>query len=251
MGSITGHEWSQRLTMAETGSRDDPLHVLVIEDEDMIRRVVVGYLEQEGYRVTEAAEGHVGVDLARSELPDVLVLDVGLPGIDGIEVCRQVRAFTDAYIIMLTARSDEVDKLIGLSVGADDYLTKPFSPRELVARIKVMLRRPRAQPVAGDEHARVFGELRVDPESREVTLSGAPIDVTRTEFDILDVLSANPRRVHSRAHLVDEVWGQGWVGDERVVDVHVAHIRAKLGEDVAEPRYVLTVRGVGFKMGRG
>ncbi|MHB1164004.1 MAG: response regulator transcription factor [Candidatus Nanopelagicales bacterium] len=237
--------------MAGTATGSDPLRVLVIEDEDTIRRVVVGYLEQEGYQVTEAADGHLGVDLARSESPDVLVLDVGLPGIDGIEVCRQVRVFTDAYIIMLTARSDEVDKLIGLSVGADDYLTKPFSPRELVARIKVMLRRPRVQPDADDVHVRVFGELRVDPESREVTLAGEPVDFTRTEFDILDVLSANPRRVHSRARLVDEVWGQGWVGDERVVDVHVAHIRSKLGEDVARPQYLLTVRGVGFKMGPG
>ena len=114
-----------------------------------------------------------------------------------------------------------------------------------------MLRRPRVQPDADDVHVRVFGELRVDPESREVTLAGEPVDFTRTEFDILDVLSANPRRVHSRARLVDEVWGQGWVGDERVVDVHVAHIRSKLGEDVARPQYLLTVRGVGFKMGPG
>jgi DNA-binding response OmpR family regulator len=237
--------------MTETGSGSDPLRVLVVEDEDTIRRVVVGYLEQEGYAVTEAVDGPSAVDRARGDVPDVIVLDLGLPGIDGIEVCRQVRAFTDAYIIMLTARSDEVDKLIGLSVGADDYLTKPFSPRELVARIKVMLRRPRARPDGAGVHERVFGDLRIDPESREVTLAGAPVDLTRTEFDILDVLSTNPRRVHSRAHLVDEVWGQGWVGDERVVDVHVAHIRAKVGEDVAEPKYVLTVRGVGFRMGTG
>jgi DNA-binding response OmpR family regulator len=232
-------------------SLDGPLRVLVVEDEDAIRRVVVGYLEQEGFSVTEAVDGLSAVERARSEVPDVIVLDLGLPGIDGIEVCRQVRAFTDAYVVMLTARSDEVDKLIGLSVGADDYLTKPFSPRELVARIKAMLRRPRSAPDATDGHVRAFGALRIDAESREVTLSDRPVDLTRTEFDILDVLSAHSRRVHSRAHLVDEVWGQGWVGDERVVDVHVAHIRAKLGEDVANPRYVLTVRGVGFRMGNG
>jgi DNA-binding response OmpR family regulator len=237
--------------MAETGPSDGPLRVLVIEDEDTIRRVVVGYLEQEGYSVTEAADGQVAVDLARSAVPDVIVLDLGLPGIDGIEVCRQVRTFTDAYVIMLTARSDEIDTLIGLSVGADDYLTKPFSPRELVARVKVMLRRPRSTADAGGDHARVFGALRIDPESREVSLAGVLLDLTRTEFDILDVLSENPRRVHTRAHLIDEVWGQGWVGDQRVVDVHVAHIRAKLGEDVADPRYVVTVRGVGFRMGAG
>jgi DNA-binding response OmpR family regulator len=237
--------------MTATGTGNDPLRVLVVEDEDTIRRVVVGYLEQEGYAVTEAVDGTSAVDRARGDVPDVIVLDLGLPGIDGIEVCRQVRAFSDAYIIMLTARSDEVDKLIGLSVGADDYLTKPFSPRELVARIKVMLRRPRARPDAAGVDARAFGDLVIDPESREVSLGGTPIELTRTEFDILDVLSANPRRVHSRAHLVDEVWGQGWVGDERVVDVHVAHMRAKLGEDIADPKYLLTIRGVGFKMGTG
>lgn len=233
------------------GTGDDPLSVLVVEDEDTIRRVVVGYLEKEGYLVTEAVNGRAAVDLARDLTPDVIVLDLGLPGIDGIEVCRQVRAFTDAYIIMLTARTDEVDKLIGLSVGADDYLTKPFSARELIARIKVMLRRPRSPVPMADALVRTFGDLRIDPESREVTLAGEPIDLTRTEFDILDLLSENPRRAHSRAVIIDQVWGLGWVGDERVVDVHVAHIRAKLADNAADPHYVLTVRGVGFKMGSG
>ncbi len=237
--------------MASNESGDDPLRVLVVEDEDTIRRVIVGYLQQEAYEVTEAADGNTAVDLARSHTPEVIVLDLGLPGIDGIEVCRQVRAFTDAYIIMLTARGDEVDKLIGLSVGADDYLTKPFSPRELVARIKVMLRRPRSSADTADALVRAFGDLRIDPESREVMLAGVPVDLTRTEFDILDLLSENPRRVHSRAVIIDQVWGQGWVGDERVVDVHVAHIRAKLADDVTDPQYLLTVRGVGFKMGPG
>ena len=237
--------------MASNESGDDPLRVLVVEDEDTIRRVIVGYLQQEAYEVTEAADGNTAVDLARSHTPEVIVLDLGLPGIDGIEVCRQVRAFTDAYIIMLTARGDEVDKLIGLSVGADDYLTKPFSPRELVARIKVMLRRPRSSADTADALVRAFGDLRIDPESREVMLAGVPVDLTRTEFDILDLLSENPRRVHSRAVIIDQVWGQGWVGDARVVDVHVAHIRAKLADDVTDPQYLLTVRGVGFKMGPG
>ena len=237
--------------MASNESGGDPLRVLVVEDEDTIRRVIVGYLQQEAYEVTEAADGHTAVVLARSHTPEVIVLDLGLPGIDGLEVCRQVRAFTDAYIIMLTARGDEVDKLIGLSVGADDYLTKPFSPRELVARIKVMLRRPRSSADTADVLVRAFGDLRIDPESREVMLAGVPVDLTRTEFDILDLLSENPRRVHSRPVIIDQVWGQGWVGDERVVDVHVAHIRAKLADDVADPQYVVTVRGVGFRMGPG
>jgi DNA-binding response OmpR family regulator len=236
---------------AASGPGDGPLRILVVEDEDAIRRVVVGYLEVEGYRVSEVADGLSAVQAARAERPDVIVLDLGLPRLDGIEVCRQVRAFTDAYVIMLTARSDEVDTLIGLSVGADDYLVKPFSARELVARIKVMLRRPRSARLPADGLVRVFGELSIDPEARGVLLAGEPVALTRTEFDILDVLSETPRRVHSRARLVDDVWGQGWVGDDHIVDVHVAHIRAKLGEDTSAPRYLVTVRGVGFRMGPG
>lgn len=228
-----------------------PLKVLVVEDEAAIRRVVVSYLQQDGFDVIESADGIDAVARARAEAPDVIVLDLGLPGLDGIEVCRRLRTFTDAYVIMLTARSDEVDKLIGLSVGADDYLTKPFSARELVARIHVMLRRPRNTSDDTTQQVRVFGDLRVDPEAREVTLAGKAVSLTRTEFDILDALSAHPRRVHSRAVLVDQVWGQGWVGDERIVDVHVAHLRAKLGGASSEPAYIRTVRGVGFRMGDG
>jgi DNA-binding response OmpR family regulator len=233
------------------GAVGSPLNVLVVEDEAAIRRVIAGYLEQDGFTVTEAADGISAVQSARASSPDVIVLDLGLPGLDGIEVCRQVRTFTDAYIIMLTARSDEVDKLIGLSVGADDYLTKPFSARELVARIHVMLRRPRAPSGPISDVTRVFGDLKIDVAAREVTLAGKPIDLTRTEFDILDLLGAQPRRVRTRAVIVEEVWGPGWVGDERVVDVHVAHLRAKLADDTSSPRYVVTVRGVGFRMGTG
>jgi DNA-binding response OmpR family regulator len=168
-------------------------------------------------------------------------------------VCRQLRTFSDAYVIMLTARSEEVDKLIGLSVGADDYLTKPFSPRELVARVKVMLRRPRTGTAgtAAGEGVRRFGALAVDPQSREVHLDGVPVELTRTEFDILDTLSARPRLAFTRAQLIEAVWGGGWVGDEHLVDVHIGHIRRKLDDDPANPRYVLTVRGVGYRMGTG
>lgn len=228
-----------------------PLTVLVVEDEAAIRRVITGYLEQDGCTVTEAADGNDALRLARDLAPDVIVLDLGLPGLDGIEVCRQLRTFTDAYIIMLTARADEVDKLIGLSVGADDYLTKPFSARELVARIHVMLRRPRSPQVTSEPIERVFGDLRIDPDAREVTLAGQAVALTRTEFDILEMLSAHPRRVHSRAQIVEHVWGLGWIGDERVVDVHVAHLRAKLGDDSSTPRFIATVRGVGFRMVTG
>ncbi len=227
------------------------LRVLVVEDEAAIRRVIVGYLEREGFQVTEAADGLSAVEMAKAQNPDVIVLDLMLPSLDGIEVCRRLRIFTDAYVVMLTARTEEVDKLIGLSVGADDYLTKPFSPRELVARIRAMLRRPRAEFAPDTAVVRRFGAVAIDPEAREVTLADELVNLTRTEFDLLDVLSAHPRRVYSRGHLVDAVWGEGWIGDDHLVDVHVAHIRAKLGEDTAAPKYILTVRGVGFRMGTG
>ena len=173
-----------------------------------------------------------------------------LPGLDGVEVCRQLRTFSDAYVVMLTARHEEIDKLIGLSVGADDYLTKPFSPRELIARIRAMLRRPRAEarPAGG---LRVFGDLTIDPDAREVTVAGEPVALTRTEFDILDALSAAPRQAYARRSLVTDVWGADWFGDDHLVDVHIAHLRAKLAEDTAHPRYILTVRGVGYRMGPG
>ena len=225
------------------------MRVLVVEDEAPIRRVVVGYLQREGFEVSEAADGLTAVELAREVGPDVIVLDLGLPGIDGVEVCRQVRTFSDAYIIMLTARAEEIDKLIGLSVGADDYLTKPFSPRELVARVRAMLRRPRAETAPIEEQVRRFGDLTVDPQAREVTLGGRIVELTRTEFDILEVLSSEPRRVFSRRALVADVWGTDWFGDDHLVDVHIAHIRAKLADDGAAPRYIATVRGVGYRMG--
>ena len=224
---------------------------LVVDDEPAIRRVVAAYLTQEGFAVLEAADGTAALDLARTRRPDVVVLDLMLPDLDGIEVCRRLRTFTDAYVVMLTARAEEVDTLIGLSVGADDYLTKPFSPRVLVARIRTLLRRPRAAGDPADAPVRVFGDLRIDVEGREVTLGGERVDLTRTEFDILDTLSARPRHVHTRRQLVESVWGPGYVGDERLADVHVSHLRAKLAEDTRSPRYVVTVRGVGFKMGEG
>jgi DNA-binding response OmpR family regulator len=197
------------------------------------------------------------VELARQEAPDVVVLDLMLPGIDGIEVCRVLRTFTDAYVVMLTARADEVDMLIGLSVGADDYLTKPFSPRELVARVRAMLRRPRtglrggADQDAGSSPVRRFGALVLDPLAREVRLGEEPVELTRTEFDVLAALSARPRQVFSRRRLTEAVWGGDWVGDEHLVDVHIGHIRRKLGDDPSRPRYILTVRGVGYRMGGG
>jgi DNA-binding response OmpR family regulator len=217
---------------------DSPLvRVLVVEDSPEFRGVLVPLLRQEGFQVEEATDGEAAVEVARAVEPAVVVLDLNLPKLDGVEVCRRIRTFSDAYVIMLTAKGDEIDKLIGLSVGADDYMTKPFSPRELVARIRAMLRRPRAGPAESDT-VREFGELRIDP-------------LTRIEFDLLDVLSSNPRMAFSRAKLLERVWGPDWFGDDHVVDVHVSNLRKKIGDDPGSPQYVRTVRGVGYRMGEG
>jgi DNA-binding response OmpR family regulator len=225
----------------------------VVEDEVEMAKVIGSYLEREGFEVHLCHDGLDAVDRAREVDPDIVVLDLGLPGQDGLEVCRQLRTFSDAYVVMLTARSDEVDTLIGLSVGADDYLTKPFSPRELVARLRAMLRRPRpighVEPDA--EGMRVFGPLTIDPTGRDVWLNDEPIALTRTEFDLLAVLSERPRMAFSRRQLIDSVWGQTWVGDEHLVDVHIGHLRRKLGEEATSWRFVRTVRGVGYRMGSG
>ena len=229
-----------------------PAKALIIDDEQPLAGIVASYLRKAQFETTEAYEGPLGVRLAREVDPEVVILDLGLPGMDGVEVCRRIRTFSDCYIIMLTARVDEMDKVIGLSVGADDYLTKPFSPRELVARVQAMLRRPRrGTQYPATEVARDFGRLRVDPGGRDAWLGGEPVILTRTEFDILDVLSSRPNLALSRRQIIDEVWGPGWVGDEHVVDVHVANLRKKLDDPPGEPRYILTVRGVGYRMGQG
>ncbi len=230
--------------------------VLVVDDEEPLARMVASYLERDGFEVSVAHDGKTALDLARALDPDVVVLDLGLPVLDGVEVCRVLRTFSDCYVVMLTARTDELDKLIGLSVGADDYLTKPFSPRELVARVHVMLRRPRADPAKPapaheEQPARVFGPLSVDVAGREVHLDGERVALTRTEFDVLAALSARPKLAFSRRQLIEAVWGQTWIGDEHLVDVHVGHLRRKIGDDAEAPRFVRTVRGVGYRMGDG
>jgi DNA-binding response OmpR family regulator len=236
-------------------SMTDPLRVLVVDDEVALAGVIASYLQREGFEVSLAYDGLSALALARQHRPDLIVLDVMLPGVDGIEVCRQLRTFTDAYIIMLTARDEEVDKIVGLSVGADDYVVKPFSPRELIARVRAMLRRPRTDPVSEDEADQrqaagpVFADVVLDLGARRVTRAGIPVELTRTEFDLLAALAAHPRVAFTRRQLLDEVWGEGWYGDEHVVDVHVAHLRAKLGDDATEPIYIRTVRGVGYGLG--
>ncbi|SBS71793.1 response regulator transcription factor [uncultured Microbacterium sp.] len=228
-----------------------PRRALVVDDEQPLAMVVAGYLEREGFEVALASDGPSAVQLAREQDPAVVVLDLGLPGLDGVEVCRSIRTFSDCYILMLTARVDEVDMLIGLSVGADDYMTKPFSPRELVARIAVMMRRPRA--AAAEESAPLvsFGALAIDVRGREVSLKGRPVPLTRIEFDVLAALALNPGQVFTRQALINAVWGGQWVGDDHLVDVHVLHIRQKLGDTATEQNYVRTVRGVGYRMGPG
>jgi DNA-binding response OmpR family regulator len=228
---------------------------LVVDDERPLAELVGTYLTRDGFEVSLAHDGAQAIEVARQVDPDVMVLDLGLPVLDGVEVCRVVRTFSDCYIVMLTARTEEIDKLIGLSVGADDYLTKPFSPRELVARIHAMLRRPRAstanaQP-SSDGPPRVFGALSIDVAGRETHLGGELVALTRTEFDVLATLSARPTLAFTRSQLIEAVWGLTWVGDEHLVDVHVAHLRRKLGDDPSAPRYVRTVRGIGYRMGNG
>lgn len=215
-----------------------PPNILVVDDEPPILELVRGYLEREGFTVRTVEDGLAAVEQVRANKPDVVVLDLMLPGLDGIEVCRQIRMFSDAYVLMLTARSEEIDRIVGLSVGADDYLVKPFSPRELVARVKALLRRPRSAIATATD-----ANLVVDPARRAVTIRGSAIVLTATEFDILAALARDPGVVISRSQLLDRVWGPEFVGDDHLVDVHVANLRHKIGDGFVE-----TVRGVGYRL---
>ncbi|HEY0934163.1 MAG TPA: response regulator transcription factor [Trebonia sp.] len=220
--------------------------VLVVDDEPHIRSVLRGYLEAAGFAVTEAGDGEAAVGAVRRDPPDLVLLDVLMPGIDGLEALRQLRTFSDVYVILVTARTEEIDKLVGLGVGADDYITKPFSPREVTARVKAVLRRdrgPREVPAA----VLRFEGLSIDKDAREVRVDGAPVNVSALEFDVLAALAEAPGRVFSRRQLLEGVWGYDFYGDERVVDVHIRGLRARLGDDAANPRLIATVRGVGYK----
>lgn len=223
----------------------EPATIVLIDDEPALVELVARYLRREGFRVHAATDGASGLDVIARTDPDVVVLDLMLPEIDGLEVARRIRQDRDPYIIMLTARASEIDRVVGLRVGADDYVTKPFSPNELVARIHAMLRRPRQQHANG---VRSFGELTIDPDGRTVTLNGELVELTRTEFDLLETLSAQPRIVISRTQLLERVWGSVEYRDSHVVAVHIANLRRKLGDASAEPQYVQTVRGVGYRM---
>ena len=209
--------------------------------------LVSALLIQQGFAVEQAADGEAAVRAASESPLDLIVLDIGLPDIDGVEVCRRVRAFSDAHVLMLTAQDTELDKVVGFEAGADDYVTKPFSVAELVGRVKAVLRR--AQRAVAS--SRIFGSLTVDPLARVVTLDGAPLELTRIEFDLLDTFTAEPRIAFSRAQLLERVWGPNWFGDDHLVDVHVSNLRRKLADDPRDPDFVCTVRGVGYRMGPG
>ena len=223
--------------------------VLVVEDEPKITELLKLYLERDGYQVITAASGEVALSTFHQKTPELVLLDINIPGVDGLEVCRQIRRESTLPIIMLTARDEEADKLIGLELGADDYVTKPFSPREVVARVRAVLRRAGpAQPQQSQETLQA-GDLALDPERHEVRRGGALLDLTPTEFRLLEVLMRNPGRVYSRLQLLDLVQGEAFEGYERTMDAHVKNLRSKIEPDPQHPTHVLTVYGVGYKFG--
>jgi two-component system, OmpR family, alkaline phosphatase synthesis response regulator PhoP len=221
--------------------------ILVVEDEEPIMNLVVAYLRNEGFSVLTAGDGREALAQARAARPDLVVLDLLLPGMDGLEICRRLQQEGGPYVLMLTARAEEVDKVIGLSVGADDYLTKPFSPRELVARVKAILRRSRHAAAAPAEAPLIFLNLSIDVDRREVQRHGAPVALTAREFDLLYTLAATPGRVFTREQLLERVWGHDFDGVDRVVDVHISLLRRKLDDEGGESALIQTVRGVGYK----
>ena len=236
------HEESHTLdlsTMAE---------ILVIDDEDSILNIVEAYLQAEGDTVYFARDGIQGLAAFRRYQPDLVILDIMLPGMGGLEVLQSIRRESDVYVMMLTAKSEELDRVIGLTVGADDYLAKPFSPRELVARVKAILRRGRNK-ISDDSQILSFRHIRIDIQRHEVWRDDTPVELTALEFRLLKTLASYAGMVLSREQLLEQVWGYDYYGEDRVVDVHIGHIRQKLEENPAEPKYIITVRGVGYKFG--
>jgi two-component system response regulator ResD len=219
--------------------------VLVVDDESIVREVVVKYLRREGYRTLEAGDGDTALALVEHERPDLVVLDLMLPGTDGLTVCRRIRARSELPVIMLTARAEEADRIVGLELGADDYVTKPFSPRELAARVKTVLRRATAPQLRAARLA--FEDLEIDASTREVRKRGESLRLTAKEFDLLWFLASNPRQVFSRDQLMDRVWGYDAALDTGTVTVHVRRLRSKIEDDPARPRRLETVWGVGYR----
>ena len=220
--------------------------ILTVEDDERIRTAVRLALEDEGWTVEEAESGEDALNAFTAQAADVVLIDIMLPGIDGFDVCRSIRRVSDVPIVMVTARADTHDVVAGLEAGADDYLTKPFAPKELSARIRALLRRSRSADPAAPQM--VFGDLEIIPEEGVVRLGGDEVHLTKTEFRLLVEVATNPGRVLSREVLLERVWGYGYFGDGRLVDVHVRRLRTKIEPDAANPRYVVTVRGLGYKL---
>ena len=220
--------------------------VLIVDDEKTLVKALKFSLEKEGFRVIEAYNGEEALQKVADEEPDLIILDLMLPGLDGFEVCRRIRKNNEVPIIMLTARGDDIDKVLGLELGADDYMTKPFNPRELVARIKAILRRSSSREEGMRKHIQV-GNLQIDLLQHRVRLDGKEIDLTTKEFALLSFLAANAGRVFSREQLLEQVWGYNYYGDARTVDVHIRHLREKLEEDPGNPELIITVWGTCYK----
>jgi DNA-binding response OmpR family regulator len=230
------------------GGRSTGRRVLVVDDEAMVLEVVGRYLERDGFEVETAADGHTALALAGEWAPDIIVLDLMLPGVDGLEVCRTLRKRSDVPIVMVTARSEETERVVGLELGADDYVVKPFSPRELVARIKAILRRVPAAGAADDVgKAMRFDGLVIHPSTRRVEVDGRPVDLTAREFDLLAFLASHPGQVFTRDQLMDDVWDYTFAGDASTVTVHIRRVREKVEADPKRPRFIKTVWGVGYK----
>ena len=226
------------------------MKILIVDDEKDIVDLVAYNLEKEGYEILKALDGERALQLVRTKTPDLVVLDLMLPGIQGLEVCKRIRKVPETAaipIIMLTAKGEEIDKVLGLEVGADDYITKPFSVKELLARVKAVLRRSEARRAADQEEVFESGGLRIDFKSYEVTVDGRKISLSPTEFRLLKFLSRNPGRVYSREQILDRVWGDDAFVEPRTVDVHVRRLRAQIEKDLNSPNYIVTVRGAGYK----
>ncbi|MCL5734224.1 MAG: response regulator transcription factor [Actinobacteria bacterium] len=222
-------------------------NILVVDDDENLRRLIAAYLEREGYDVMEAADGPSALASVEDREPELVLLDLMLPGITGLEVARRIRAGRTTPILMLTARASEEDMLAGFEAGADDYLVKPFSPKVLVARVKAVLRRAGAGPQDEGEALLELGPVSIDPRAREVRVEGEQVELTSTEFELLRVLAEHPGWVYTREELLESVWGYSYLGDSRVVDVHIANLRKKIGDDPSSPHFIRTVRGVGYK----
>ncbi|TKB25074.1 response regulator transcription factor [Desulfopila sp. IMCC35006] len=224
--------------------------VLIVEDDPNTANLIQTYLERDGFQTIKAADGESALRLARLHKPGFVVLDIMLPRLDGWEVCRQLRTFSDVPVLMLTAREEEIDRITGLSLGADDYVVKPFSPRELVARVKAILRRARPMPPAGSE-VLTCNDLVVEPEKHRVRLGERPVNLTGSEYKLLCALMRAPGRVFSRSELLSHFYQDGETVVDRVIDVHIGNLRQKIEKDPARPKFILTVRGFGYTFSEG